>query len=97
MHNSAVGTGSLWCAFQIEVTELHDSSSTRTAVTDSSRSALDGAIARAVRRLAPYFMTMYVVSFLDRANIGFAKQALETSVGISESTYALGAGLFFIS
>jgi MFS family permease len=42
-------------------------------------------------------MTMYVVSFLDRANIGFAKQALQTSVGISESTYALGAGLFFIS
>ena len=40
---------------------------------------------------------MYVVSFLDRANIGFAKQALQTSVGISESTYALGAGLFFIS
>ncbi len=76
---------------------MHDSSSTRTAVTDSSRSALDGAIARAVRRLAPYLMTMYVVSFLDRANIGFAKQALETSVGISESTYALGAGLFFIS
>ena len=42
-------------------------------------------------------MAMYVVSFLDRANIGFAKQALQTSVGISESTYALGAGLFFIS
>jgi MFS family permease len=41
-------------------------------------------------------MTMYVVSFLDRANIGFAKQALETSVGISESIYALGAGIFFI-
>jgi MFS family permease len=42
-------------------------------------------------------MTLYVVSFLDRANIGFAKQALQTSVGISESTYALGAGLFFLS
>ncbi len=50
-----------------------------------------------MKRLVPYLMMMYVVSFLDRANIGFAKQALETSVGISESTYALGAGLFFIS
>jgi MFS family permease len=40
---------------------------------------------------------MYVVSFLDRSNIGFAKQALETSEGITESIYALGAGLFFIS
>ncbi|HUX28737.1 MAG TPA: MFS transporter [Terracidiphilus sp.] len=76
---------------------MHEFSSTGAAATDVSRSALDGAIARAVRRLTPFLMTMYVVSFLDRANIGFAKQALETSVGISESIYALGAGLFFIS
>lgn len=42
-------------------------------------------------------MMMYVVSFLDRANIGFAKQALQASEGITERTYALAAGLFFIS
>jgi len=58
---------------------------------------LDRAIARARRRLAPFLMLMYVVSFLDRANISFAKQALHTSVGISEQSYALGAGLFFLS
>lgn len=40
---------------------------------------------------------LYVVSFLDRANISFAKQAMQVSVGISEHTYALAAGLFFIS
>jgi MFS family permease len=59
--------------------------------------ALDRAVSHALRRLVPYLMVMYVVSFLDRANVGFAKQALQASVGISESTYALGAGLFFIS
>lgn len=76
--------------------DLHQTASTRAA--DSiAGNELSGAIARAVRRLVPYLMMMYVVSFLDRANIGFAKQALQTSVGISESTYALGAGLFFIS
>ena len=58
---------------------------------------LDRAVRRAYMRLAPFLMLMYVVSFLDRANVGFAKQALQTSVGISESTYALGAGLFFIT
>src|ERR1700744_1285138 len=47
-------------------------------------------------RLAPYMMLLYVVSFLDRANISFAKQAMQTSLGISEHTYALAAGLFFI-
>jgi MFS family permease len=42
-------------------------------------------------------MMMYVVSFLDRSNMGFAKQALEGSEGINERIYALAAGLFFIS
>jgi MFS family permease len=60
-------------------------------------SALPAAIARVRRRLAPYMMLLYVVSFLDRANISFAKQALASSVGISEHTYALAAGLFFIT
>ncbi len=58
---------------------------------------LQAAIQRAGKRLAPWLMTMYVVSFLDRANIGFAKQALESSEGINERVYALAAGLFFIS
>ncbi|MGA8044492.1 MAG: MFS transporter [Terracidiphilus sp.] len=59
--------------------------------------ALDRAVARTFRRLAPMLMLMYVVSFLDRANVSFAKQALDASVGITEKTYALGAGLFFLS
>jgi MFS family permease len=67
------------------------------AVLSTSDPTLDRAISRAVRRLTPFLMLIYVVSFLDRSNIGFAKQALERSVGISESVYALGAGLFFIS
>ncbi len=60
-------------------------------------SDLRNGIRRAIRRLAPFLMTMYIVSFLDRANIGFAKQALQTSEGITEGVYALAAGLFFIS
>jgi len=51
---------------------------------------------RALRRLGPFLMLMFVVSFLDRANVGYAKQALAASVGISERSYALGAGLFFV-
>jgi len=59
--------------------------------------ALSAAIARARRWIVPYMMLLYVVSFLDRANISFAKQAMQASVGISERTYALAAGLFFVS
>jgi MFS family permease len=63
----------------------------------SSEISLDRAVARTRRRLVPLLLLMYVVSFLDRANISFAKQALQASVGISESSFALAAGLFFIS
>jgi MFS family permease len=59
--------------------------------------ALSAAVARVRSRVVPYMMLLYVVSFLDRANISFAKQAMQTSVGISEQTYALAAGLFFVS
>ena len=58
---------------------------------------VDHAIARARRRLVPFLLLMYVVSFLDRANIGFAKEALQASAGISDATYAMGAGLFFLT
>lgn len=76
---------------------MHPIPSAAVAAGISSSSELDSAVARAAKRLAPFLMAMYVVSFLDRSNIGFAKQALEASAGISESTYALGAGLFFVS
>ncbi|WP_272941740.1 MFS transporter [Saccharopolyspora spinosa] len=40
---------------------------------------------------------VYVISFLDRTNIGFAKDRLEVDLGISAAAYGLGAGLFFLS
>ncbi|MDR3793189.1 MAG: MFS transporter [Terracidiphilus sp.] len=58
---------------------------------------LERAISRVSRRLAPPLMLMYIVSFLDRSNVGFAKDALHTSAGITETMYAFGAGLFFVS
>jgi MFS family permease len=63
----------------------------------SREGPLDRGVRRAFWRLGPYLTALYVVSFLDRANVGFAKQALAASVGISEATYALGAGLFFLT
>ncbi|KAA5831346.1 MFS transporter [Saccharopolyspora hirsuta] len=47
-------------------------------------------------RLLPFLFFMYVIAFLDRVNIGFAKEEFQAHTGISEAAYALGAGLFFI-
>ena len=57
---------------------------------------LDRAVRHAVRRLMPCLLVMYVFSFLDRSNIGFAKNAFQHDVGIDEFAYAWGAGIFSI-
>lgn len=59
--------------------------------------ALGRAVGRAYRRLGVFLMLAYIAAFLDRANLGYAKQALHVSVGIGESVYAMGAGLFFLT
>lgn len=63
----------------------------------SSTSLLDGAIKRARGRLVPFLLLMYILGFLNRTNIGFARDALRASAHISNAAYALGAGLFFLS
>jgi MFS family permease len=62
-----------------------------------NEAALSRATAKVERRLIPFLMLIFLVSFLDRANVGFVKGDLQVSVGISESVFALGAGLFFVS
>ena len=62
-----------------------------------SEDAQDRAIAKARRRLIPFLLLIYVISFLDRANIGFAKQAMQSTLRISEHAFAMAAGLFFIT
>lgn len=53
-------------------------------------------IAKVSRRLLPFLLLMYVVAFLDRVNVGFAKQALQADTGISDAAFAFGAGVFFV-
>lgn len=46
-------------------------------------------------RLLPFLLLMYVMAFLDRANVGFAKTAFQADTGISNAAFAFGAGIFF--
>lgn len=59
-------------------------------------SETDQAIQRARRRLVPFLILMYVLAYLDRANVAYAKQALQASVGVSEAAFAFAAGVFFV-
>ncbi|WP_030812237.1 MFS transporter [Streptomyces sp. NRRL F-2799] len=51
---------------------------------------------KVVRRIVPFLVLCYVVSYLDRVNVGFAKLQMSADLGFSEASYGLGAGLFFI-
>ena len=58
--------------------------------------AADAILARAARRLIPLMALMYVASFLDRVNIGFAALTMNRDLGFSDQVFGLGAGIFFL-
>ena len=45
-------------------------------------------ISKATWRLVPFLPLMYILAFLDRANVGFAKQSFQLDTGLSEAAYA---------
>lgn len=55
------------------------------------------AFAHIRRRLVPFLFVLYVVSYLDRVNVGFAALQMNRDLGFSASVYGFGAGVFFLS
>ena len=47
-------------------------------------------------RLIPFLFLCYIVAFLDRVNVGFAKLQMAGDLGYSDAMYGFGAGVFFI-
>lgn len=53
-------------------------------------------ISKIIRMLVPLMVAMYVVAYIDRQNISFAKLQMVSQLGWSESAFGLGSSLFFI-
>lgn len=53
-------------------------------------------IAKASKRILPFLFILYVVSYLDRGNVAFAKLPMLADLRFSESVFGFGAGLFFV-
>ncbi|MBU1345438.1 MAG: MFS transporter [Alphaproteobacteria bacterium] len=51
---------------------------------------------RITGRLMPLFCLMYLIAYIDRQNVSYAKLQMADALGMSEAVYGLGAGLFFI-
>jgi len=47
-------------------------------------------------RLMPLLLICYIVAYLDRVNVGFAKLQMMHDLGFSDLVYGIGAGIFFV-
>jgi len=47
-------------------------------------------------RLLPFLFVLYIIAFLDRVNVGFAKLQMSADIGLSDMAFGFGAGVFFI-
>jgi ACS family tartrate transporter-like MFS transporter len=51
---------------------------------------------KVLHRFVPLLILCFIVSFLDRVNVGFAALTMNKELGFSATVFGTGAGLFFI-
>lgn len=56
----------------------------------------EGLYRKVLWKLIPLLFLSYVMSYLDRINVGFAKLQMLSDLQFSETVYGLGAGVFFL-
>jgi len=51
---------------------------------------------RIARRLIPYLLVVFVISYLDRVNLGYANLEMTKDLKFDDQIFGIGAGVFFI-
>ncbi len=54
-------------------------------------------IAKVSWRLVPFLIICYFIAYLDRVNVSFAALTMNQDIGLSQTAYGFGAGIFFFS
>src|SRR3954453_21175041 len=47
-------------------------------------------------RLIPLMISLYLLAYVDRINVGFAALQMTHDLGLSPAAYGFGAGIFFV-
>jgi D-galactonate transporter len=69
----------------------------RGGVISPEASADEASVYRKVTwRIVPFLMLCYIVAYLDRVNVGFAKLQMLNDLKFSDTVFGLGAGVFFL-
>ncbi len=64
--------------------------------TNTSSNASDALYRKVAWRIMPILLVAYIINYVDRINVGFAKLQMLSDLKFSESVYGLGAGIFFL-
>jgi D-galactonate transporter len=63
---------------------------------DEERAIEERTYRKVSARLVPILFVCYVVAYLDRVNVGFARLQMVSDLKFSETVYGVGAGIFFL-
>ncbi|WP_230950465.1 MFS transporter [Burkholderia cepacia] len=63
---------------------------------DASPADLDALYRRIGWKLMPLLLVAQVLAYLDRVNVGAAKLQMAGDLGLSDTVYGIGAGIFFV-
>src|SRR5579863_6884156 len=66
------------------------------ATREAASSALETAYSKITWRLIPFLALLWIIAWIDRVNIGFAKLQMLDDLKLSEAAYGFGAGIFFL-
>jgi ACS family tartrate transporter-like MFS transporter len=68
------------------------------AVSDPTQTALNlkRIYRRITFRLIPFLMLLYLVAFLNRVNVSFAALTMNSDLGLTNTLFGIGAGIFFL-
>src|ERR1700753_4349678 len=54
-------------------------------------------LAKVTKRLVPFLILCYFIAYLDRVNVSFAALTMNKDLGLSQTAFGFGAGIFFFS
>jgi D-galactonate transporter len=57
---------------------------------------LDLIYTKIAKRTIPFLMLLFVLAWMDRVNVGFARLRMVSDLGFSEAVFGFGAGIFFL-
>ncbi|MGH9356384.1 MAG: MFS transporter [Terriglobia bacterium] len=62
----------------------------------SAAAEVEAVYAKAAKRIMPLLVLLFVMAWVDRVNVGFAKLQMLKDLGFSEAVYGFGAGIIFL-